>query len=72
MLRLSESVRRMPSTERAGLICLRTRPMVFRSPVMADAGRYSVDTGMSTLSDATNAFTGIIPKVGAQSKITKS
>ena len=29
-----------------------------RSSVIADAGRNSAETGMSTLSDATNAFTG--------------
>ena len=62
----------MPSTSREGLIWRRTRPTVFKSPAMAEAGRYSADTGTSTLSDATNAFTGMMPSVGAQSKMMKS
>lgn len=36
---------RMPSTESEGLIWRLTRPTVFKSAVMADAGRYSADTG---------------------------
>lgn len=60
----------MPSTERPGFIGLLTRATVFRRPVMPDAGRYSAETGMRTLSAAASALMGIIPRVGAQSTMT--
>ena len=67
LLRESNSVTSTPSTSRAGLICRLTRSTVFKRPAMPDAGRYSAETGMSTLSAATKALTGMMPSVGAQS-----
>ena len=49
------------------MICRLTRSTVFKRPVMPEAGRYSAETGMSTLSAATKALIGMMPSVGAQS-----
>jgi len=66
-VRISASVRTMPSIFSLGLICFRTLPIVFISCIIPFAGKYCACTGMITLSDAANVLIVSIDSDGGQS-----